>query len=113
MLPSLRVTRDQNCALLPGVGMRIPIELIRSTFRSRAIRVMSWKSEWARLWYHQSCPQKQRKGRSSSGTRGERAAAAGAAVASSVIVVVFSSARVRFGPAPDRGKSAAPNGMGR
>jgi hypothetical protein len=43
----------------PGIGMRMPIELTSRTLRCFAARVISWKSLCARLWYHQSWPQKQ------------------------------------------------------
>src|SRR5574338_721641 len=62
MLRSFRQIRRTGCEVLPGSGIRIPIALTSSTVRVRATRVISWKSECARLWYHQSRPAKQMNG---------------------------------------------------
>jgi hypothetical protein len=53
-LRSLRSTRRVTCVLRPGVGILIPMLLTTSTFRCSATDRISWKSEWAVLWYHQS-----------------------------------------------------------
>ncbi|WP_345096703.1 hypothetical protein [Planomonospora venezuelensis] len=43
----------------PGTGMRIPMLLTTRTLRCPATCRMSWKSECALLWYHQSWAEKQ------------------------------------------------------
>ena len=59
MLPTLRRTRRSGWVDRPGRGIRMPMLLTNSTGRLAAARRISWKSEWARLWYHQSWPEKQ------------------------------------------------------
>jgi hypothetical protein len=50
--------RRDTCVLLPRVGIRMPMLLTTSTLRCADIDRISWKSECARLWYHQSCAEK-------------------------------------------------------
>ena len=58
-LLAFRRTRPSDPVLLPGRGIRIPMEFTKSTSRRWATRCISWKSEWARLKYHQSWAEKQ------------------------------------------------------
>jgi hypothetical protein len=46
--------RRVTWVLRPGNGIRRPMLFTTSTLRCWAILRISWKSEWARLWYHQS-----------------------------------------------------------
>ena len=62
MLRALRRMRRSGCVLRPGSGMRMAMLFTSSTGRVRATWSISWKSECARLWYHQSWPLKQTKG---------------------------------------------------
>jgi hypothetical protein len=58
-LRSFRLIRLSTWVDLPGMGIRMPMLLTTSTFLCAATERMSWKSECARLWYHQSWAEKQ------------------------------------------------------
>lgn len=107
MLFSLRQMRRHGMGDLPGVGMRMPMLLTNRTLRDLAARVISWKSLCARLWYHQSCPQKQM----ISGRDDTTPHLSGAAAPGMEAKRPMSRTRHRnFGPALSRSWTVAPPG---